>query len=59
MGAKLSGEERRLLICKLPTTKTFKKLTFLGATEVISNVFNEMPDLVDFSNQKFPPDPKQ
>jgi len=54
-----SDEERRLLILQAAYDQDLQEFTFLGATGVISSVLNEMPDLVDFSNQKFPPDPKQ
>jgi len=54
MGAKLSDEERRLLILQTAYDQDPSRSSHsFGATGVISNVFNEMPDLVDFSNQNF------
>jgi hypothetical protein len=59
MGATLSDEERGLLISQAAYDQDLQEFKFLGVIGVVSNVFNEMPDLVDFLIKKFPPDPKQ
>jgi hypothetical protein len=53
MGATLSDEERRLLILQAAYGQDLQEFTFLGATGVISNVFNEMLELVDFLIKNF------
>jgi len=57
LGATLSDEQRRLLILQAAYDQDVQELTFLGATGVIGNVLNEMPDLVNFLTQNFPRDP--
>lgn len=55
--ARLSDEQRRLIILQAVYDQDIQELTFLGATGVISDVLNEMPDLVNFLVQNFPRDP--
>jgi hypothetical protein len=55
--ARLSDEQRRLIILQAAYDQDIQELTFLGATGVISDVLNEMPDLVNFLVQNFPRDP--
>lgn len=55
--ARLSDEQRRLIILQAAYDQDIQELTFLGATGVVSDVLDEMPDLVNFLVQNFPRDP--
>jgi hypothetical protein len=54
--ATLSDEQRRLLILQGAYDQDLEELGFLGAAGIISDVLNEMPDLVNFLLANFPPD---
>ena len=54
--ATLSDEQRRLLIFQAVYDQDIQELGFLGATGVIGEVLNEMPDVVNFLVTAFPLD---
>jgi hypothetical protein len=52
----LSDEQRRLLILQAVYDQDIQEPGFLGATGVIGEVLNEMPDVVNFLVTAFPLD---
>jgi hypothetical protein len=55
----LSDEQRSLLIVQAVYDQDVEELGFLGAAGFISHVLNELPDLVNFLLESFPPDSPQ